>query len=136
MISLKYTQLWVHNQDEALEFYTKKVGFEVRDDITVAEMGNFRWLAVGPASQPDVNIVLMDIPGVPIMDDETNRAVHELTAKGFSGTVFLVSDNLEKDYQELEARGVEFIEKPTQRPYGLDCAFRDPSGNHLRIAQL
>ncbi|HEX2902717.1 MAG TPA: VOC family protein [Jatrophihabitans sp.] len=135
MISIKYAQLWVHDQDEALDFYTTKVGFEVRDDVTVPELGNFRWLAVGPANQPDVNIVLMAIPGPPMMDADSNRAVHELMAKGFAGTVFLVSDDVMKDYEQLSARGVEFIEAPTQRPYGLDTAFRDPSGNNLRIAQ-
>ncbi len=135
MISIKYAQLWVHDQDVALKFYTKQVGFEVREDITVPEMGNFRWVSVGPVGQPDVNIVLMDIPGAPIMDDETGKAVHELVAKGFAGTVFLVSDDVQRDYEEMTARGVEFIEKPTQRPYGLDTAFRDPSGNNLRIAQ-
>lgn len=136
MISIKYTQLWVHDQQVALEFYTQKVGFEVREDITMPDMGNFRWVAVGPANQPDVNIVLMAIPGPPVMDAETNKAVHELTAKGFATAVFLVSDDVQKDYDELSSRGVEFIEPPTQRPYGLDTAFRDPSGNHLRIAQL
>lgn len=135
MISIKYSQLWVHDQDVALDFYTNKVGFEVREDITVAELGDFRWVSVGPANQPDVNIVLMAIPGPPIMDAETNKAVSELMAKGFAGTVFLVSDDVMKDYEQLSARGVEFIEKPTQRPYGLDTAFRDPSGNNLRIAQ-
>lgn len=135
MISIKYAQLWVHDQDEALDFYTTKVGFEVRDDVTVPKLGNFRWLAVGPANQPDVNIVLMAIPGPPMMDADSNRAVHELMAKGFAGTVFLVSDDVMKDYEQLSARGVEFIEAPTQRPYGLDTAFRDPSGNNLRIAQ-
>lgn len=135
MISIKYTQLWVHDQDAALDFYTNKVGFELREDVTVAEMGDFRWLSVGPANQPDVSIVLMAIPGPPIMDTDSNKAIHELMAKGFAGTVFLISDDVMKDYDELSARGVEFIEEPTQRPYGLDTAFRDPSGNNIRIAQ-
>ena len=101
MISIKYTQLWVHDQDAALDFYTNKVGFELREDVTVAEMGDFRWLSVGPANQPDVSIVLMAIPGPPIMDTDSNKAVHELMAKGFAGTVFLISDDVMKDYDEL-----------------------------------
>ena len=68
MITIGNVQLWVHDQDEALAFYTDKLGMEVRADVTVAEMGNFRWLAVGPAQQPDVAIVLMAIPGPPVMD--------------------------------------------------------------------
>ncbi|MEA2184111.1 MAG: hypothetical protein QOF69_3296, partial [Solirubrobacteraceae bacterium] len=63
MIKIANAQLWVHDQDEALAFYTQKLGMEVRSDATLAEMGNFRWLAVGPAGQPDIGIVLMAIPG-------------------------------------------------------------------------
>lgn len=136
MINLSYVQLWVHDQEEALAFYTENVGFEVREDVTVPELGNFRWLAVGPSHQPGIAIVLMAIPGPPVMDDETNKQVHALMAKGFAGTVFLTSDNVDKDYEELSARGVEFVEKPEQRPYGKDSAFRDPSGNHIRITQM
>ena len=135
MLTISFVQLWVHDQAEALDFYTRKVGFEVREDVTVPEMGNFRWLAVGPAQQPDVAIVLMAIPGVPIMDEQTNRDVHALMAKGFAGTVFLTSDDVDRDYEQMSARGVDFVEKPEQRPYGKDSAFRDPSGNNVRIAQ-
>ena len=71
MIRIATAQLWVHDQDEALAFYTQKVGMEVRADVTVPEMGNFRWLAVGPPAQSDVAIVLMAIPGPPVMDADT-----------------------------------------------------------------
>ena len=74
MIKLATTQLWVHDQDEALAFYTEKLGFEVRSDVTLPEMGNFRWLTVGPAGQEDIAIVLMAIPGAPVFDDETADA--------------------------------------------------------------
>ena len=87
------TQLWVHDQDEALDFWTKKVGMEVRTDVTVPELGNFRWLTVGPAGQPDVAIVLMAIPGAPMIDDETHEQIRELMSKGFAGTVFLTTDD-------------------------------------------
>jgi predicted enzyme related to lactoylglutathione lyase len=129
-------QVWVHDQDEALDFYTKKLGMEVRSDVTVAEMGNFRWLTVGPADQPDVAIVLMAIPGPPVMDSETAEQVKSLMAKGFAGTVFFTTDDVHADYEELKKRGVEFTEEPTEMPYGIDSAFRDPSGNNFRLTQV
>ena len=136
MIRIANAQLWVHDQDEALAFYTQKVGMEVRSDVTVAEMGDFRWLTVGPAGQPDIAIVLMAIPGPPMMDRATAEQVAEVMAKGFAGTVFLTTDDCQASYEELTARGVEFVEKPEPRPYGIDAAFRDPSGNNLRLTQV
>ncbi|MEP6696710.1 MAG: VOC family protein [Pseudonocardiales bacterium] len=129
-------QLWVHDQEAALDFYTRKVGLELRSDVTVPEMGDFRWLAVGPAGQSDVSIVLMAIPGPPVMDDHTAEEVRNLMAKGFAGTVFLVTDDCQASYEELSDRGVEFVEKPEERPYGIDAAFRDPSGNSVRLTQI
>jgi uncharacterized glyoxalase superfamily protein PhnB len=129
-------QLWVHDQDEALAFYTEKLGFEVRSDVTLPEMGDFRWLTVAPAGQEDVAVVLMAIPGPPVMDEETSRQVEELMAKGFSGTVFLTTDDCRGDYEKLKERGVEFTETPEERPYGIDCGFRDPSGNSLRLTEV
>ena len=136
MIRIANAQLWVHDQDEALAFYTKKLGMEVRADVTLAELGDFRWLTVGPAGQPDVAIVLMAIPGPPVMESETAEKVRELVAKGFAGTIFLTTDDCQASYEELKARGVEFTEEPTERPYGIDAAFRDPSGNNIRLMQL
>src|SRR5262245_16123054 len=88
MIKLSNTQLWVTDQDAALAFYTQKLGWEVRTDLTMPELGNFRWLAVGPSGQEDISIVLMAIPGEPVMDNQTARQVREITAKGFAGTLF------------------------------------------------
>jgi uncharacterized glyoxalase superfamily protein PhnB len=136
MIKLSSAQLWVHDQDEALAFYTKKLGMEVRADVTLPEMGNFRWLTVSPAGQPDVSIVLMAIPGPPVMDDETAEEVRRLMAKGFAGTIFLTTEDCRADYEQLSSRGVEFVEKPEERPYGIDAGFRDPSGNHLRLTEV
>jgi uncharacterized glyoxalase superfamily protein PhnB len=136
MIKITTAQLWVHDQDEALAFYTQKLGWEVRSDVTLPEMGNFRWLAVGPAGQPDIAITLMAIPGPPVMDEATAGQVRDLMAKGFAGTVFLTTEDVMADYEELSARGVEFTEKPEQRPYGIDTGFRDPSGNNLRLGQV
>ena len=136
MIKLSTAQLWVHDQDEALEFYTKKLGMEVRQDVTMAELGNFRWLTVGPAGQPDISIVLMPIPGPPVMDAETAEQVKSLMAKGFTGTVFFTTDDVYADCEQLKARGVEFTEDPEERPYGIDSGFRDPSGNSFRLTQV
>jgi catechol 2,3-dioxygenase-like lactoylglutathione lyase family enzyme len=136
MIKISVAQIWVHDQDEALDFYTKKVGMEVRADVTVPELGDFRWLVVGPAGQEDIGITLMAIPGEPVMDSQTAEDVRTLMAKGFAGTVFLRTDDIRASFEELKSRGVEFVEEPTQYPYGMDSAFRDPSGNNLRLAQL
>ena len=136
MIRIGNAQLWVHDQDEALAFYTQRVGMEVRSDVTLPEMGNFRWLAVGPAGQEDVSIVLMAIPGAPVMDDATQQQVRDLMAKGFAGTVFLTTDDCRAAYEELKARGVEFSEEPEERPYGIDAGFHDPSGNSFRLTQV
>ena len=129
-------QLWVDDQDEALEFYTQKVGMEVRSDVTLPEMGDFRWLTVGPPGQEDVAITLMAIPGEPVMDSGTADQVRTLMAKGFAGTVFLTTDDVRSDYEELRARGVEFTEAPEERPYGIDAGFRDPTGNAFRLTQV
>jgi predicted enzyme related to lactoylglutathione lyase len=136
MIRIANAQLWVHDQDEALAFYTTKVGLEVRADVSFPEMGEFRWLAVGPPGQADVSIVLMAVPGPPVVDAETADQVRTLMAKGFAGTVFLATDDCEASYRELKGRGVEFTEAPESRPYGIDSAFRDPSGNSVRLTQV
>jgi uncharacterized glyoxalase superfamily protein PhnB len=136
MTKIANAQLWVHDQDEALAFYTEKVGMEVRSDVTVPEMGNFRWLAVAPPGQTDVAIVLMAIPDPPVMDAESAGEVRNLMAKGFAGTIFLTTDDVHSAYEELTGRGVEFTEPPEERPYGIDSAFRDPSGNSLRLTEV
>jgi catechol 2,3-dioxygenase-like lactoylglutathione lyase family enzyme len=136
MIKIANAQVWVHDQEEALAFYTQKLGMEVRADVTLPELGDFRWLAVGPAGQEDISIVLMAIPGPPVMDPETADQVRSLMAKGFAGTIFLTTDDVHAAYQELSGRGVEFTEQPEERPYGIDSAFRDPSGNSIRLTQV
>jgi predicted enzyme related to lactoylglutathione lyase len=135
MIRIANAQLWVQDQDEALDFYTKRLGWEVRADVTLPEMGDFRWLAVGPAGQEDVSVVLMAIPGPPVFEPETAEQVRSLTAKGAAGTVFLTTDDCRAAYEELKGRGVEFVDAPEERPYGVDASFRDPSGNHIRLTQ-
>lgn len=136
MIKLSNSQLWVHDQDEALAFYTDKLGWEVRADVTVPELGNFRWLTVGPPAQQDIAVTLMAIPGPPIMDAASAKQLRDLLGKGFAGTLFLTTDDVQASYEELKARGVEFLEEPEERPYGIDSGFRDPSGNQFRLTQV
>jgi len=136
MIKLSNSQLWVHDQDEALAFYTDKLGWEFRADVTVPELGNFRLLTVGPPAQPDIAVTLMAIPGPPVMDAASAKQLRDLLGKGFAGTLFLTTDDVHASYEELKARGVEFLEEPEERPYGIDSGFRDPSGNQFRLTQV
>ncbi len=135
MLRLTHVNVWVHDQDEALAFYTEKLGMELRDDITLPELGGFRWLTVGPVGQPDIAIVLMAVPGPPVIEEETSRQLKELVAKGVAGGLFFSSDDVRGEYEDLKSRGVEFVQAPEERPYGLDAGFRDVSGNHSRITQ-
>jgi catechol 2,3-dioxygenase-like lactoylglutathione lyase family enzyme len=134
LTQLTHVQVWVHDQDEALAFYTETLGMELREDVTVPEMGNFRWLSVGIPGQ-DVSITLMAIPGPPVFDEETRDQIHKLLAKGASGGLFFATDDAQKSYEELKNRGVEFTQEPTEQPYGIDAGFRDVSGNHYRMMQ-
>jgi len=135
MLKIASAHLWVHDQDVALKYWTEKVGMEVRQDVSLPDL-DFRWLTVGPPGQHDVSIVLMAIPGPPVMDEATRTQVTEVMAKGFAGTVFLTTDDCQVAYEEMKSRGVEFTEEPHDMPYGIDCGFRDPSGNSVRLTQL
>jgi predicted enzyme related to lactoylglutathione lyase len=132
---LTQTQVWVHDQDEALAFYTEKLGMELREDVTVPEMGNFRWLTVGVPGQSDVAIALMAIPGPPVFDEDTRAQIQALLGKGAAGGLFFSTDDCRASYEEFKSRGVEFTQEPTEMPYGIDAGFRDASGNHFRMAQ-
>ena len=134
LTQLATVQVWVHDQDEALAFYTDKLGLELREDVTVPEMGNFRWLTVGVPGQ-DTAITLMAVPGPPVFDDETRNQIVSLMAKGASGGLFFTTDDCRAAYEELKGRGVEFQQEPTDQPYGVDAGFRDPSGNNFRMAK-
>jgi catechol 2,3-dioxygenase-like lactoylglutathione lyase family enzyme len=131
---LTYTQVWVHDQDEALAFYTEKLGMELREDVTVPELGNFRWLSVGVPGQ-DVSITLMAVPGPPVFDEDTRAQIQAVLAKGAAGGLFFATDDIKQSYEEMKGRGVEFSQEPTEQPYGIDAGFRDPSGNHFRMMQ-
>ena len=134
--NLTNVQVWVHDQDEALAFYTEKLGMELRDDVTVPELGNFRWLTVGVPGQPDVAITLMAVPGPPVFDEETRQQIMTLVSKGAATGLFFSTEDVQATYEELKGRGVEFQQEPTEQPYGIDAGFRDPSGNQMRMAKL
>jgi catechol 2,3-dioxygenase-like lactoylglutathione lyase family enzyme len=132
---VSHVNVWVHDQDEALAWYTEKLGFEVREDVTLPELGGFRWLTVGPVGQSDFALALMEIPGPPVFAEDTAQKIRELMGRGAAGGLFFASDDCRRDYEELKARGVEFTEEPSERPYGVDAGLRDPSGNNIRIVQ-
>ncbi|MGD1169703.1 VOC family protein [Mycobacterium seoulense] len=135
MITIANAQFWVHDQDAALAFYTKTLGWEVRADVTM-EAWHFRWLCVGPVGQNGVGLVLMPVPGPPMLDAAASAQLTELVAKGAGGTLFLETDDCQAAYDELSARGVEFNDPPTAQAYGIDTSFRDPSGNNIRLTQV
>jgi catechol 2,3-dioxygenase-like lactoylglutathione lyase family enzyme len=135
MIRIGNAQFWVHDQDEALDFYTRVLGWEVRADVTM-EAWSFRWLCVGPVGQSDVGLVLMPVPGPPMLDAGDSAQLAQLVAKGAGGTLFLETDDCQATYDELSKRGVTFNDPPTPQAYGIDTSFRDPSGNNIRLTQV
>jgi catechol 2,3-dioxygenase-like lactoylglutathione lyase family enzyme len=132
--AVSHVGVWVHDQDEAKAFYTEKLGFEVRQDVTLDEFGGYRWLTVGPPDQPDVNIIL-GVPGPPALDPESAQQLMSLVAKGVTGPGILRTADCRATCRELEARGVELAQQPEDRFYGIDAAVRDPSGNVWRLVQ-
>lgn len=135
MIRIANAQFWVNDQEEALDFYTRALGWEVRADVTVEEW-NFRWLVVGPPGQDDIGLVLMPVPRSPMLDPASSEQLAQLVAKGAAGTLFLETDDCQRAYDELSSRGVVFNDPPTSQPYGIDTSFRDPSGNNIRLTQV
>lgn len=129
---LAIATIWVLDQDSAKEFYTRKLGFEVRSD---AEMGpGARWISVGAKDQPDVEMTLM-VPGPPVLDEESAEHLKALIAKGLLGAGVMRTDDCHATYKELSARGVEFLQEPVERPYGVEAIFRDDSGNWFSLTQ-
>ncbi len=123
--------LRVLDQDRALRFYTETLGFRKVDDMPFGEM---RWLTVAPPDQPDMHVLLEKV-GPPFVDAETAEQIATLTAKGVMGTLFFEVDDVHALFDDLVAQGVEIIQEPVERFYGTDAAFRDDSGNHLRMTQ-
>ena len=142
--TISHVGVWVHDQEEAKAFYTEKLGFEVRQDVTLDELGEedqdpragkgYRWLTVGPSDQPEVNLILSK-PGPPGLDDATAEQLLEFVAKGAMGPGIFQTEDCRKTCMELEQRGVELASQPEERFYGVDATVRDPSGNLWRIVE-
>lgn len=129
---ISHHSVYVLDQEEALAFYCGTLGFEVTADV---DLGFMRWLTIALPSQPDRQIML-EVPGPPFVDDATAAQLRDLLTKGALGAAaILTTDDCRATYEELRAKGVEFTEEPTERPYGIDCALRDPFGNPVRITQ-
>lgn len=135
MLTIANAQFWVHDQDESLRFYVDVLGWEVRSDVTM-DQWSFRWLVVGPVGQEGIGLVLMPVPGAPMLDEGSSAQLHTLVARGAGGTLFLETDDCQGTYEELRSRGVEFNDPPTAQAYGIDTSFRDPSGNNIRLTQV
>jgi catechol 2,3-dioxygenase-like lactoylglutathione lyase family enzyme len=131
---LTHIQVWVLDQDEALDFYTNKLGLEMREDATLDDWSGYRWLTVGPADQPELELILL-VPGPPPLSDEVAEQVKGLIARGAIGTCIFEVDDCQATYEELKGRGVEFTQEPMERFYGIDAAFRDPFGTQFRMTQ-
>jgi catechol 2,3-dioxygenase-like lactoylglutathione lyase family enzyme len=130
--NLSHVFVWVRDQDEARSFYTETLGFELGTDLVLEQYGGMRWLTV---RSPDGTEIVLSKPGPPMMDPEAVRQLLELGAKGMlPGGIFVV-DDCRATFEQLRDRGVEFSEEPTEHFYGVDAAFRDPSGNQWRITQ-
>lgn len=131
--AITHSQILVLDQDEALEFYVGKLGLEINTD---ADLGFMRWLTVNVPGDPGRQI-LLEKPGPPAMDDGTAEQVRELVSKGATGGwLIFTTDNAQKTYEELVAKGVDVTDEPTERPYGIDFGIRDPFGNNIRIGQM
>ncbi|MEU6034943.1 VOC family protein [Actinomadura sp. NPDC047616] len=125
--------VWVLDQDEAKKFFTEKLGLEVRHDVSFGE-GGMRWVTVGAKDQPELQLTLM-VPGPPTMDPESAEQIRSLVAKGVLGAGAFIVDDCQKTYEQFSARGVDFIQKPEKRPYGIEALFRDNSGNWFSLTQ-
>ena len=130
---LSYIAVWVRDQDEAAAFYTEKLGFEVRDDTTLPELGNYRWLTVGPPEKPDFALAL-NVPGPPFDADKV-EAINTLMAAGMLSGLFFATDDIQATHEQLKSRGVKIDQEPTQVPYGTEIVVTDPSGNSIRYVQ-
>jgi catechol 2,3-dioxygenase-like lactoylglutathione lyase family enzyme len=128
---LTHATIWVLDQDEALAFYVDKLGFEVRTDQT---MDTFRWLTVGPPSQPDVELILL-VPGPPMMPLEIGEQIKALVQRGSLGSGVFGTDDCRGTYAELSGNGVEFLQEPAERFYGVEATFRDNSGNWFSLTE-
>ncbi|MEU4641176.1 VOC family protein [Micromonospora sp. NPDC049460] len=133
MNAISRSQIYVLDQDEALDFYVGKLGMEVNTD---QDLGFMRWLTVNLPGDPEREI-LLEKPGPPALDPATAEQVRELLTKGaLGGFLFMTTDDAHKTYEDLVAKGVDITDEPMERPYGIDFGIRDPFGNKIRIGQM
>ena len=130
---LSFIGQWVHNQDEAVAFYTEKLGFELRADVTLEELGGYRWVTVGPPENKDFALAL-NVPGPPFDADKV-EAINTLMSAGMLGGLFFATDDIQATHEQLKSRGVKIDQPPTQVPYGIEIVLTDPSGNSIRYVQ-
>jgi catechol 2,3-dioxygenase-like lactoylglutathione lyase family enzyme len=130
---LSHIGLWVRDHDEAIAFYTEKLGFEVREDVSLPELGGYRWVTVGPPENSDFALAL-NVPGPPFDADKV-EALNLLMVAGMLGGVFFATDDVQASYEQLKSRGTEIDQAPTQQPYGTEIVVSDPSGNSIRYVQ-
>ncbi len=131
--SINISGVFVFDQQKALDFYVGKLGLEISNDI---DLGFMRWLTVRVPGDPTRDI-LLELPAPPAMDEKTAAQVRETISKGASGfAVGFTTSDIQKTYQTLKAKGVEFTQEPTKQNYGTDLGIRDPFGNQIRIVQL
>jgi catechol 2,3-dioxygenase-like lactoylglutathione lyase family enzyme len=130
---MSHATIFVNNQNEALEFYRDKLGFKVHTDAMVGP--DFRWLTMCTNDDPEFEFILLEPKPGMLMDEETSKQLRAILAKGVLGAGVFVADDCRKTFEELKAKGVEFISKPAQRPYGVEAVFKDNSGNWFSLTQ-
>jgi catechol 2,3-dioxygenase-like lactoylglutathione lyase family enzyme len=130
---MSHATIFVTDQDQALEFYRDKLGFKVHTDAMVGE--HFRWLTMCTNDDPDFEIILMEPKPGMLMDEETSNTVRSLLAKGVLGAGVFNTTDCRATYEEMKAKGVQFISEPAERPYGIEAVFRDNSGNWFSLTQ-
>jgi catechol 2,3-dioxygenase-like lactoylglutathione lyase family enzyme len=130
--AVTHYNIWVTDQDEALDFYVGKLGLEVHTD---AKLEFMRWLTVSVPGKPEQEIILTPL-APPVIDPENAQRAGDLLSKGYMGTIILSTDDCRATYEELKGKGVEFKQEPVEQPYGIDCEARDPFGNVIRISQV
>ena len=130
---MSHTAIFVPDQDQAKDFYVGKLGFEVKTDASMPN--GFRWLTVSPKGQPDLEIILMKIASGPKLQEEDVAAIKALVKKGAFGAGVFDTADCRKTYEELKARGVEFLAPPKEEFYGIQAVFRDPFGNWFSLTE-
>jgi len=131
---LSHATIYVLDQEEARQFYVDKLGFTIHTDVTMD--GGFRWLTVSPPGQPELEIILMGTqPDGHMWDEQTSAAIRELVKNGKIGAGVFETSDCRKTYEELKAKGVEFLKEPTDEFYGTECIFKDNSGNWFSLGQ-